>query len=250
MKARLQAILAALFISASTTLSAADCIDVSRGDEIRLSGQLAHRTFSRNMTGNGASQPETSAYVLQLETPSCFSGDKHLGGEVTVSEVHLIVSADDERGLFSRLHDLIGKDVTVRGDNAFGSYSEDHHAPVVFVITDVAEAPDNDHLTAKKAVTAFYRALELGDGQEAARHIIPRKRGSGPLSAPELSGFYGNLSRPLELLDVSDLGAGRYRASYRFETNPGARCDGSAIITTTALNGQFLISRIIAEKGC
>ena len=104
--------------------------------------------------------------------------------------------------------------------------------------------------SARRAVKGFYLALGAGDGATAAQYIIPAKRRTGPLSAAALSSFYGDLRRPLQLLEVAELDANRYRASYRFETWNGARCEGTSVVTTADVGGASLISRIRAENGC
>jgi hypothetical protein len=188
--------------------------------------------------------------LLELAAPTCFFGDRFLGGEVTISEVHLMVDAEEDHQLFSQLRALVGKNVVVSGERAFGAYSQHHRAPVVVVAGPVWEVQSPRRQTARRAVEAFYLALEVANGSEAARHIIPAKRRSGPLSAAALSRFYGSLKEPLKLLDVVDLGADRFRAFYHFETTAGARCNGSALATTTSVEGEELISRIVAENGC
>ena len=195
-------------------------------------------------------RPPNPPICWSLTAPTCFFGDEFLGGEVTISQVHLMVDPEEDDQLFSQLRALVGKDVAVSGKRAFGAHSPHHRAPVVIVAATVSEIRSPRHETVIRAVEAFYLALEVGNGFEAAENIIPRKRRSGPLSAAALSRFYGSLKEPLELLDVVDLGADRYRAFYRFETAAGARCDGSAVVTTTSVEGAELISRIIAENGC
>jgi hypothetical protein len=191
-----------------------------------------------------------SAYVLKLDSPACFYGDEFLGGEVTISEVHLMIDIEDNDRLFAQLHALVGKDVTVTGRHGFGAHSRHHRAPVILVVAEVSKNEGLMRNTAENVVVAFYRALEVGDGYQAARYVIPTKRRSGPLSGEAMSRFYGNLEQPLELLDVAELDAGRYRARYRFTTRDGARCNGSSVVTTRPAKGAQLISRIIAESGC
>jgi hypothetical protein len=232
--------------------SAASCIDVAKAEPIEVSGRLHHRSFSDDEIQTGAidQTPPESAYVLKLDKPTCFYGDEFLGGEVTVSEVHLMINAEDNNRLFAELHELVGKDITVAGKRGFGAHTRHHRAPVVLVLTAVSENHPIRQEMAENVVAAFYLALGVGDGNQASRYIIPAKRRSGPLSAEAMSRFYGDLEQPLELLDVAVLDSGRYRAHYRFTTKGGARCNGSAIVSTTSVNGAELISRIVAERGC
>ena len=236
---------------ANSPVRAADCVDVSAIESLSLSGRLANRTYpdTEAPLRDDNREATESAYILQLDSPGCFVGDQFLGGEARVSEVQLLISAEGEDQLFSRLRRLIGGHVTAVGNDAFGAHTPHHHAPVVLVLTDIL-VNLGASITGKSAVEGFYLALAAGDGTEAARHIIPAKRKRGPLSAAALSWFYGNLRQPLELLQVADLGDGRYRASYRFETKMGAVCRGSSVVTTSRIEHTVLISRIVAENGC
>jgi hypothetical protein len=251
MRGLLVAMLICLGAWTSSSAWSAECLDVAAGP-IRISGRLNHKTFPNSAAAQPSINPKSgeSAYVIELAAPRCFYGDEFLGGEVTISEVHLMVDAEEDYQLFSQLRALVGKDVSVSGKRAFGAHSRHHRAPVVVIARSVLEVQPPELQTPRRAVEAFYLALEVGNGSEAAGNIIPSKRRSGPLSAAALSRFYGSLKEPLELLDVVALGEDRYRAFYRFQTTAGARCDGSAIVTTTSVDGEALISRIVAENGC
>ena len=207
-----------------------------------------------------------------------------------VKLIQLIVSGEDDRGLYGQLRDLIGSNVNVRGAVAFGAGSRRRHALVSMVVSSVSSnrtdelrngpvadrsgmepsdradeqaitiqpsnPPDEPGTgvesqgTGMDAVAGFYLALGAGNGTVAAQHVIPAKRRSGPLSAKAMSSFYGDLKRPLRLLNVTDVGGGRYRASYTFETRQGSRCDGTSVVTTVRVHGTNLISKIVAEDGC
>jgi hypothetical protein len=233
-------------------LWAAECTDVSTDGPITLSGKLAQREFPGSDVDDFARQPSTkeAAYILQLAMPKCFFGDEHLGGEAKVVEVQLIVSPDINPELYALLRDRIGRPVSVTGHQAFGAHTSHHHAPLVLIADEISDSLDVAAHSARQAVEGFYLALAAGDGAAAAQYIIPAKRRTGPLSAAALSSFYGDLRRPLQLLEVAELDADRYRASYRFETWNGARCEGTSVVTTVDVDGANLISRIRAENGC
>jgi len=99
-------------------------------------------------------------------------------------------------------------------------------------------------------VEAFYRALRGGDGDEAARFVIPRKRRSGPLSARAMSKFYGNLVEPLRLIDVVSIRPHEYRVRYTYVARGRKRCNSEAIVRTIDQNGRNLIESIKALDGC
>ena len=234
----------------ATPLWAAECIDVSSRNPIELSGRLSHRVFPGPPNYEDVQKgdlPE-SAYILNLIAPQCFSGDEFLEDKVNVSQVHLIVSGGDDRGLFASLRERIGQLVTVIGNEAFGAHTGHQHAPVLLIVRGVSNRPEGSE-AGMTTVQAFYSALAAGDGWLAAQYIIPAKRRYGPLSAAAMSSFYGSLKRPLKLIDVSDLGGGRYRAAYSFETDTG-RCEGTSVVRTVARDEEILIGRIVAENGC
>jgi hypothetical protein len=145
---------------------------------------------------------------------------------------------------------LQGRKIIVAGSQAFGAHTGHHHALVLLVVSSVSGSNAEVFGSGLDVVQGFYRALGEGDGSQAASLIIPSKRKSGPLSAAEMSRFYGNLRTPLQLVDVRALGGSRYRATYTFETEGGRRCNGSSVVTTATLGGVDLISRIVAENGC
>ena len=269
---------------------AADCVDLSTREPITLSGLLEHRTLPPATDDENATKgvfPE-SVYLLKLDTAKCFVGHEFLDGEVDVRLIQLIVNGDDDRGLFSQFRALKGRFATVAGEPVSAGDSSHRHALVALVVSSVSSNQEGGLLSATEgkvnvmepdggaarvvpdmtpsdptnttaietqdtaihAVESFYLALAAGDGDEAAQHIIPAKRRSGPLSAREMSSFYGSLKRPLQLLGVRHIGGGRYKASYTFETWQGMRCDGQSVVTTVAMGGDTLISRIVAESGC
>jgi len=79
-------------------------------------------------------------------------------------------------------------------------------------------------------VQAFYAALSTGNGEEAVKLVIPKKRSFGPLSATAISKFYGRLPEPLTLVDVVATRSGEYRVRYRYVAEGPRRCDGESIV--------------------
>ena len=100
------------------------------------------------------------------------------------------------------------------------------------------------------AVQAFYLALAEGNGEEAARLVMPEKRASGSLSAPSITGFYRHLDEMLALMEVKRSGADQFKVRYTFVSHGDRRCDGAAIVRTVAVKGENLISSIRALNGC
>jgi hypothetical protein len=99
-------------------------------------------------------------------------------------------------------------------------------------------------------VAQFYHFLGNGDGAGAAGLVVPEKRESGPLSAPEIARFYGSLSRPLELYKITQLTDGRVRVHYGYSASSGSTCDGVAFVTVSHDFATPLILKISAPSGC
>ena len=78
---------------------------------------------------------------------------------------------------------------------------------------------------------------------------MPEKRNKGPLSASELSAFYGHLIEPLQLIAVTAEGAGKYLVSYNFKSTQRV-CNGRAEVATTKISGADFIQSIRALAGC
>lgn len=107
---------------------------------------------------------------------------------------------------------------------------------------------------ANSTVQAFYTALAAGDGDAAARLVIPEKRQSGTFSARAMTRFYGKLAEPLSLIGVETIAPNEFRARYTYSASSSSsssrRCDGVAIVRTTNRNGLNLIESIKALNGC
>ncbi|MEJ1935923.1 hypothetical protein WDZ92_37485, partial [Nostoc sp. NIES-2111] len=104
--------------------------------------------------------------------------------------------------------------------------------------------------TAQTTVEAFYAALGAGNGDEAAKLVVPEKRTSGPFSAAEIKRFYDSLAEPLRVLEITPAGRGQYKSRYSYAQAGKSRCEGEAIVTTKRVGDQNLIAGIKALKGC
>lgn len=112
------------------------------------------------------------------------------------------------------------------------------------------DSPTADRRSAgEDTVRRFYIALGAGDGALASAQVIPSKRSSRAYSADAISRFYGSLSDPLRLTSVRPLSGGAYRVTYRYG-GTGIRCNGSATIWLSSVEGRPLIRSITAADGC
>ena len=236
--------------------SAADaaCLDLKQS--LSLEGTLNYRIFAGPPNYEDVRKGDTPepTYILTLAEPMCASGDEFLDPRDKFSQVQIFPESSDKAAtaLSRDLRRWIGKRVVVEGTPPFGAHTGHHHAPLMLPITriSIAPAPTQSHGTAMTTVQAFYAALSAGNGEEAAKFVIPKKRSSGPLSATAISKFYGNLPEPLTLVDVVATRSGEYRVRYRYVASGPRRCDGESIVRTTQVSGSNLIESIKAVSGC
>jgi hypothetical protein len=112
----------------------------------------------------------------------------------------------------------------------------------------INRAPDIDPTL---VVRQFYAALGRADGPTAAGFVVTEKRYSGPFSAAALTGFYGALASPLEIVDIGLLPDGRVRTHYRYRQANGRPCNGVSLARVTmSPDGIPLIAGIETPGGC
>lgn len=247
---RLVVIVLMLGISLAASIPArAACFDLTKGEPRELTGRLGFRIFPGPPGYADVQKGDTPepAYVLTLDRPICLAGDDFADPELMFREVQLVPTEASVKKLAAAK----GTIVTVLLGDRLAAHTGHHHRPLVAWVDDVFMAKDitEEYGTGASTVRAFYYALGAGDGAAASAFVVAEKRAKGPFSPGALSRFYGSLVEPLELLDVSALGAGRYRVRYRFTSGAG-RCDGLAEVTTTKRGGRFYIQRIRALNGC
>lgn len=132
--------------------------------------------------------------------------------------------------------------------SALGIPMASFEATMTATPTDVQPKPEQyDPLM---AVTKFYKALEIADGEAAAALVIPEKRGVGPFNELAIHAFYGTLQVPLKLTSVSLRDDHKTEATYIYTKPGGSICRGLAVLDTTFQFGKTLISKIRAPKGC
>jgi len=232
----------------------AACLDLKQTNVLSLEGTLNYRIFAGPPNYEDVRKGDTPepTYILTLAEPMCASGDEFLDPRDKFSQVQIFPESSDKAAtaLSRDLRRWIGKRVVVEGTSPFGAHTGHHHAPLMLPITRISIAPTQSHGTAMTSVQAFYAALSVGNGEEAAKFVVPNKRSSGPLSATAMSKFYGNLPEPLTLVDVVATRPGEYRVRYRYVASGPRRCDGESIVRTTQVSGSNLIESIKAVSGC
>ena len=105
-------------------------------------------------------------------------------------------------------------------------------------------------IAGQQIVRAFYTAVERGNAEAASLLVIPEKREADPLSAGELSGFYGRLELPFRLIRVDRAGENLYNVVYRYKVKNGRPCNGRSLVKTISLQNQIMIERIRNLSGC
>jgi hypothetical protein len=154
--------------------------------------------------------------------------------EVRQSQVECLVDRD---GRVVALEDL--------GENSSGTPYE------LRQLDDVESTASLPRIAADPidVVEAFYQALGAGDGDAASRYVVPEKQLEGPLSAGEISRYFGGLARPLHTHRIEEVAADRYEVKYSYGI--GSRyCAGSARVTLTERGRATFIESITASENC
>lgn len=124
--------------SAENLLTAAGCLDVTKGGtKVRLGGTLSEAVFPGlpNYESVADGDEAEPTLILRLAEPICIDdGGDFADPAEKFDTVH--VSSTDE-AVFARLEKAVGKSVTVSGDG-FPAHTGHHHAPLV-ILADSAE---------------------------------------------------------------------------------------------------------------
>ena len=228
----------------------AQCHDVSKSEPAALSGVLSHRIFAGPPGYEDVQKGDTPepGYVLKLPQAICLTGDPDFTDPSNMfDEVQLVPREGTEKSMQA----LQGRTVTVQLSGHIPAHTGHHHRPLVAWVDAISAGTDitEEYGTAAATVRAFYLALAAGDGETASSLVVKEKRSEGPFSAKQLDRFYGSLREPLELIDLSDTGNGRFTVRYRYATGSN-RCDGTAVVRTTERQGRYFIMGIKADSGC
>ncbi|MGA3302138.1 MAG: hypothetical protein ABSC72_02495 [Methylovirgula sp.] len=111
-------------------------IDVGKPETLKLSGMLSHKIFPGppNYENTRKGDRPEPAYILTLDKPVCASGisvgkDKPLVSTEPFSTIHLLF--DGNKDIARELKRLVGKRVTVQGENGDEAFTGHHHAPFI-----------------------------------------------------------------------------------------------------------------------
>src|SRR5215470_1976884 len=233
----------------------AACIDLKQKGSLSFQGTLNYRIFPGPPNYEDVRKGDTPepTYILKLQELICATGDESVDPNTKFDRIQIFPESDKAaQALWRDLRGFIGQRVLVAGTGAFGRHTGHHHAPLMLPIVSISAPfdPTKSHGTSMTTVQGFYLALGAGNGEEAAKFVVPEKRSSGPLSAIAISNFYSNLVEPLTLIDVVPTRPDEYRVRYTYVAPSRGRCDGEALVRTTKLNGLNLIDSIKAVSGC
>jgi hypothetical protein len=96
------------------------------------------------------------------------------------------------------------------------------------------------------AVTRFYNALSVADGDIASSLVTPSKRGIGPFNEKNITNFFGNMREPLKVESVRQINADTVEVRYNYRYTQ-SQCNAIAIVETEYLLGNTLIKKIKAN---
>jgi hypothetical protein len=226
------------------------CVDVKTPD-LAFAGILDFKIFpgAPNFTDVRKGDRPEPGYILKLDQPICATSET----DRTFDRIQLL--PDDSvagKQLSAALRHLIGQRVSVAGKSAFVASTAHHHAPLLLPIISVSVSSDiavRDG-TAMTTVQGFYLALRAGDGEEAAKFVVPDKRASAPFSPAAITNYYGGLSEPVTILDISSTQQNEYRVRYTFVPPGRPRCNATSLVRTIQVDGMNLIESIRALSTC
>ncbi|WP_440523768.1 hypothetical protein [Sphingomonas sp.] len=246
-------------IAAASSPAATDnatCYNLATGKPSQLEGKLDYVMFAGPPNFEDVQKGDTPdpSYVLRLDRPICITGDEFADPSVKITAVQVV----ETKAVAGKLKAYLGKRVSLGLRDPMAAETGHHHEPLVAWITSVraiggASGRPMDFVeeygTPATVIRAFYAALADGQGAIASRLVVPEKRGKAAFSAAGLSGFYGKLKEPIQLLGISVRDADLYVARYRYATGT-RQCNGRAEVTTVARNGGYYIQGIKALDGC
>src|SRR6478672_9306523 len=154
----------------------AACLDLKQTNVLSFEGTLNYRIFAGPPNYEDVRKGDTPepTYILTLAEPICASGDEFVDPRDKFSQVQIFPESSDKAAtaLSRDLRRWIGKRVVVEGTPPFGAHTGHHHAPLMLPITRISIAPTLSHGTAMTSVQAFYAALSVGNGEEAAKFVV------------------------------------------------------------------------------
>ena len=248
--------LGALLVLVSCSGVSAACLDVRNGGTVELRGTLTYRIFLGPPNFEDVRRGDTPEpdYILKLDKPVCIEGDESVEPGTKADRVQIYVEGEGKaaRRLYNELARSRGKKVVAKIASLDVATTAHHHAPLVAALRSIAAEGEADAVppASQAVVKAFYEALSVGAGEEAARFVVPAKRRSGPLSADDLSRFYGRLEERLELRGIESKSPEEHLVSYRYKPPGAPVCNGRAVVTTTFRRGAAYIAGIQALDGC
>lgn len=238
---------------------AAPCYDLAKGEPRSLSGKLTYVVYPGPPNYESVQKGDTPepTYVLELDSAICLQGDANFANPtVRFSSVHLWSGKETLRLLKS----FVNKQVTINLKDPFTAHTGHHHAPLVAWVMSVkleAGRPNasrtlefiDEYGTPATTIRAFYSALEDGQGEIASSYVVPEKQSIPAFVGANLTRFYGELAKPIQLIEIAQIDAESYIVKYAFATKSKA-CEGKANITTTVRDGRNFILSIKPLNGC
>lgn len=246
------------FFTFSAAMAGAQrCIDVSDGVTNYYEGVVNFKimpgppNFENVQKGD---HPEPT-YFLKLDENLCAESttDDDVDPSTLISVIQIIPGIEyRSRQAFEQLRSAVGRHVVLTSHQAMGGHTAHHHAPLLVAIDAIQIGSDQTFAygTAETTVRAFYAGLTAGDGEEAARYIVPEKTLKGPFSAAQMTKYYGSLAIPLQLKEIHKVEYNLYNVKYTFVDQKNKKCIGEALITTVVRDGKDYIQSIRALNGC
>lgn len=230
------------------------CYDVTAEQPEMLVGELAYHIFPGPPNYEDVQTGDTPepAYILMLDESICIvdGEDGFADPDEKFSVVHLVPTEQ------VKLRGLTGEKVLVGLTQQMAAQTGHHRAPLVAWVNAVEVLEDQEvdeflaeYGTAATTVRAFYDALSSGQGQIAARYVVPEKTRSGAFAPANMTKFYSNMREPLRMVRLEKLSHDSFVVHYRYAVTRSV-CKGRAEVQTTSRGGRNYIQSIKALDGC
>lgn len=245
---------AVVTMASASPAMAQQCHDLALGEPKSLTGTLTYVIYPGPPNYEDVQKGDTPEpnFVLRLPRPICLKGDPDFADPARRFSAVQVV----ETRASGKMRPYLGKAVTLTLKNPMAAETGHHHEPLVAWVTSVRSAAvakpmdfTAEYGTSATTIRAFYDALHDGQGDVAARLIVPEKRSVPAFTPAALTRFYGGLAEPIRMLGISQASPSSYTVRYRYSMK-ARTCNGRAVVTTAVRGGRNFIQGIKPLDGC
>jgi len=104
--------------------------------------------------------------------------------------------------------------------------------------------------TAEIAVSAFYNALNMGNGSKAVQYVISEKQETGNYTAAGMSDYYGGLEQSLTVERIDWVGETQRRVVYSYKEQGKEKCQDIMDVYVKKRSSGWFIESIVPRQIC